>query len=141
MKKDELDRRRRSRSLEELESSAWGPPRGASHVARSVDAFRRKPIGELSTEELRLLIGQDVGRLFLVPLALVERDPLAEGDFLPGDLLLELLRADASFGERQRELRARLRSVAERTLADAALAAELDEPTRRELAERAPRLA
>jgi hypothetical protein len=40
-----------------------------------------------------LLIGQDVGTRHLVPLALsfLEGEPLVEGDYYPGDLLLALI--------------------------------------------------
>jgi hypothetical protein len=56
--------------------------------------LRRKPVGALGTEELRTLIGQREGVPVLVPLALetLERDPLAEGDYYPGDLLTAMLR-------------------------------------------------
>ena len=45
------------------------------------------------------MIGQNIGLSYLVPLALeyLEKDPLAEGDFYPGDLLASVLRADARF--------------------------------------------
>jgi hypothetical protein len=142
MNQGDLDRERRARSLQELESRDWGSAPFPSHLVRSVHALRRKAIGALTVEELRLLIGQDVGLLFLVPLALerVEADPLAEGDFFTGDLLLSLVRADPSFWLRQRELRARLIAAARRALDEPEFAPQLDETTRREVAEALARL-
>ncbi|WP_234380577.1 contact-dependent growth inhibition system immunity protein [Streptomyces sp. NRRL F-5122] len=55
--------------------------------------MRRRPIGELTVEDMRLLIGQDIGLPYLLPLALkVLRDnPMAEGDMYEGDLLSAVL--------------------------------------------------
>lgn len=52
-----------------------------------------RPVGTLTVEDLRLLIGQDIGLPVLLPLAVeVLRDnPLAEGDMYEGDLLRAVL--------------------------------------------------
>ncbi len=54
-----------------------------------VHALRRRPIGKLTVEDMRLLIGQNVGLSYLLPLALevLRDDPMAEGDMYEGDLL------------------------------------------------------
>ncbi|RPK56363.1 hypothetical protein EES42_41095 [Streptomyces sp. ADI95-17] len=56
-------------------------------------ALRSRPVGTLTVEDLRLLIGQDIGLPVLLPLAVeVLRDnPLAEGDMYEGDLLRAVL--------------------------------------------------
>ena len=55
-----------------------------------------------------MLIGQNIGLEYLIPLALerLADEPLAEGDYYPGDLWARVLRADSCFwadhpGERQ----------------------------------------
>ncbi|MET9264003.1 contact-dependent growth inhibition system immunity protein [Amycolatopsis sp. NPDC004079] len=60
--------------------------------------MRRKPIGLLTAEDLRLLLGQDVGAPILVPraLAMLEHNPLCEGDLYPGDLLASTMRVPPS---------------------------------------------
>ena len=47
------------------------------------------PVRELTTENLRILIGQQIGLECLVPLALdaLEQSPFESGDYYPGDLL------------------------------------------------------
>ncbi len=117
----DLNRERRGQTLEELERDVWGPPRIQSHVVTACHALRRKPIGELTVEDLRLLIGQGIGLLFLVPLALevLERDAFAEGDLFTGDLLWSVLRSSPSHWDRHREHRTRLRAVLERLDFDA----------------------
>ncbi|MGW0578108.1 contact-dependent growth inhibition system immunity protein [Streptomyces sp. NPDC002920] len=84
----------RDRSLEELERDRWSTPSAeASRLVATVHALRRRPIGELTVEDMRLLIGQDVGLAYLLPLALevLRDDPMAEGDMYEGDLLSAVL--------------------------------------------------
>ncbi|WP_433827519.1 contact-dependent growth inhibition system immunity protein [Actinoplanes sp. CA-015351] len=79
----------------------------------TVHALRSRPIGELGTESLRLLISRQVGLAVLVPEALgvLEADPLAEGDFYPGDLLTAVLRVPAEHWAVHPDQGARLRAV------------------------------
>ncbi len=89
-----------NKTLNELEGVVtWGEPEYNSHLVTTCHRLRTVPIGEFSIEDLRIMIGQQIGLLWLVPLGLVavEADPLAEGDFYPGDLLRSLLRIDRSF--------------------------------------------
>ncbi|WIN00684.1 contact-dependent growth inhibition system immunity protein [Actinoplanes oblitus] len=74
---------------------AWGDaPADATKLVATAHELRRKPIGSLQVEDLRLLLGQREGVPVLVPRALdiFERDPLAEGDYYPGDLLTAVLK-------------------------------------------------
>jgi len=106
----------RSRSLEEIEDDYWGdPPADATRLISTAYALHKRPIGTLDVEGLRLLISQQVGLDTLIPLALdrVERDPLAEGDFYPGDLLDALMRrVPESYWQVHEDQRARVRTVA-----------------------------
>src|SRR6185437_6441315 len=56
--------------------------------------LRKKPVRELDPGDIRLLISEDVGLNYLIPLAidLLQSDILAEGDYYPGDLHLAVLR-------------------------------------------------
>ena len=104
----------RDRSLQEIEGDDWGdPPRDTTYLVGTVHRLRRKPVGGLRVEDLRILIGQQIGLPVLVPLALerLEQDPLAEGDFYAGDLLVAVVRAPAEFWQANPHLAARLRDV------------------------------
>lgn len=81
------------RSLEELENDYWDKPGYESYVVTTCFAARKKPLSELSNEEIRLLIGQKLGLKYLLPLAvdILKTDPLIEVTFYPGDLLKQLL--------------------------------------------------
>jgi contact-dependent growth inhibition (CDI) system CdiI-like immunity protein len=53
----------------------------------------------LTAEDLRLLLSQDISANVLVPraLALLESEPLLEGDFYPGDVLVAVLKVSPSY--------------------------------------------
>jgi len=82
------------KSIEEIEGAFWDD-RGDDEwpLVRRVLAARKKPLRDLTTENLRLLIGQNVALEIVVPraIAVLEANPLAEGDFYPGDLLESVL--------------------------------------------------
>ncbi|MFJ9732824.1 contact-dependent growth inhibition system immunity protein [Streptomyces sp. NPDC101171] len=102
----------RDRSLAELERDCWPEPSaGATRLAATAHALRRRPIGELTVEDVRLLIGQDIGLPYLLPLAVevLRENPMAEGHMYEGDLLSAVLTRDlsvwAEFPALVRELR------------------------------------
>lgn len=70
-------------------------------------------IGELAVEDMRLLIGQDTGLPYLLPLALkILRDnPMAEGDMYEGDLLSAVLTRNPAVWTESPELGRELRAI------------------------------
>lgn len=88
-----------NQTLTELEGSDWGEPTFDSHLIRTCHTLRRKPLKDFSVEDLRMMIGQNLSLAILVPIALdlLQEDPLTEGDYFPGDLLLNLMRIDRAF--------------------------------------------
>jgi hypothetical protein len=81
-------------SIEQIEGTAWGTaPAGATALVATVHELRRKPVRTLSAEDLRVLIAQRVGLDVLIPRALdrLEQEPLLEGDYYPGDVLVAVL--------------------------------------------------
>jgi hypothetical protein len=89
----------RTSSLDELDPPAWGESKSDSYLVATCHRLRTKPIGEFTVEDLRIMIGQSIGLTHLVPLGLelLEKDPLAEGDYYPGDLLQSILSVDPEF--------------------------------------------
>ena len=103
-----------SKSIAELEGVEWPPLKGgAPPSALRCHALRKKPISQLEVADLRLLIGQDVGLPFSVPLALdiLERDPLIEAEHYRGDLLAAVLRAAPQFYGERPEVRSRVEKL------------------------------
>jgi hypothetical protein len=109
----------RAKSLQELENQDWGEPPYDSYLVTACHLLRRKPIGALRPIELRLLIGQQIGLPYLVPLA-VEKlldEPMLAADFYPGDLLTAVLMADKRLWTFYPQLKPLLAQMAERALA------------------------
>ena len=76
-------------TLEELEHEIWDEPSFDSNLAKTCHQLRKKPLDQFTTEDLRIMIGQKIGLKHLMPIAIniLETEPLAEGDYYPGDLL------------------------------------------------------
>lgn len=58
----------RQKSLAELEGVIAGEPLYDSYLVRKIYAPRKKPVGEFTTEDLRITIGQGLGLQYLLPL-------------------------------------------------------------------------
>jgi hypothetical protein len=103
-------------TLEELERDNWGEPSYPSHLETECHRLRRVQLRSLTPENLRVLIGQNIGLQFLVPLALqhLRANPLAQGDFYPGDLLCAVLRAKPEFWAKDRTSYAETKIIADK---------------------------
>jgi hypothetical protein len=121
------------RVLDVLDPPAWGPaPRDATFVITRCHELRTKPLRDFTVEDLRIMIGQQIGLLHLVPLALdrLRSDPLVAGGYYPGDLLASVFRVDGAFWEPRPDPEVEVRTLAE------SLCERLDlEPGLRELVE------
>ncbi|MBZ9639855.1 contact-dependent growth inhibition system immunity protein [Streptomyces sp. PSKA30] len=61
----------KEKSIEELEGDRWpDPPMDTTAMVWRVSELRRRPIKDLAVEDLRRLIGQDIGLRWLLPVAL-----------------------------------------------------------------------
>ena len=105
------------RTLDTVDPPAWGPasPDATSLVKRCHD-LRTKPLRDLTADDLRVLLGQQVAPNRLVSIALdrPRPDPLIEGNHYPGDLLASVLRVDTRFWERSPDLDLEVCRLAER---------------------------
>ncbi|MCH5688927.1 contact-dependent growth inhibition system immunity protein [Niabella sp. W65] len=82
-----------NKSIEELECDIWKDTEYPTELIRRSYELRKVPITNLDIDDLRLLIGQQIGLKYIVPLALraLSKDILAEGNYYPGDLLKSVL--------------------------------------------------
>ncbi|PYJ04370.1 MAG: hypothetical protein DME25_10080 [Verrucomicrobia bacterium] len=120
----------RNKSLQQLEGQDWGEPAYDSHLVTECHRLRRIPLSEFTAENLRIMIGQQIGLPHLIPLALelLRGDPFTAGDFYAGDLLATVLRADSRFWVASPALRAEAAQIAQRALS---LLPSLDETDRK----------
>lgn len=91
----------KSQTLENLEKNNWPAlvEDEASYLAITCHRLRKKPLVDFSVEDLRIMIGQNIGLKYLVPIAieLLDDNILAEGDLYEGDLLTAVLSSDVGF--------------------------------------------
>ncbi len=81
------------KSIEQLENDYWNEPSEfPTSLVEKCYRYRKINIGELTNEQLRLLISQHIGNEHIIGIALekLERNILTEGDFYQGDLLVAI---------------------------------------------------
>ena len=95
----------KNKSLETLEKDFWNEPVYSSHVVTTCHALRKKKLKEIDIEDLRILIGQNIGLNFLIPISIekLKLNILVEGDFYEGDLLQIILTSEINYWKREKE--------------------------------------
>ena len=85
-----------NKSIEELSGISLGEDNYGSYVVGTATKAVKKPVGELSAEEIRLLIGQRIGVKYLLHRAvlILDKEPLIMTSVFMGDLMMELLRLE-----------------------------------------------
>jgi hypothetical protein len=96
-----LENNWQQKSLESLEKKIWPAISSdeGSYLIKTCNSLRKKPLQDFSTEDLRIMIGQEIGLYFLIPLAIetLTDNLFAEGDMYEGDLLKSVLDVDTKF--------------------------------------------
>ncbi len=96
-----------SKSIEDLENVIWPAPTILSYVAQTSFSIRHKSLRDLTDEDIRLGLEQQIGVDYLVPLAIqrLQVEPLVEARLYPGDLLQSLLDVPLSYWQRNPQIR------------------------------------
>ena len=86
-------------TLEQLDKEDWGKPPYDSHLVTTCYKLRKKPLRDFTTEDLRILIGQNINLQILIPLAIdrLKQNILDEGDYYEADLLKNVLSSDKNY--------------------------------------------
>jgi CDI immunity proteins len=109
-----------TKTLQDLDGRDWGEPTYPSRLVTECHRLRRVPLANYTVENLRLMIGQEIGLAYLVPLA-VERlaqEPFVAGDFYEGDLLRAVVSLPQRFWDDHSKLRRRVKEIASTALAE-----------------------
>ena len=95
MKKEEIN----NHSIEEIENEYWVEYEYETGLIAKCYELRKKKIKELTVGNIRMLLGQNIGNAILIPLAIeiLKDNILVEGDFFPGDLLLNTINSDKDY--------------------------------------------
>jgi hypothetical protein len=106
----------RERTLADLEGRDTSKPKEDTYLLQITHRLCYVPLREFSVEDLRIMIGQNIGLQYLIPLALehLRKHPLAEGDFYAGDLLKMVLAADPKFWRDHPQWRKEIEEIAQR---------------------------
>jgi len=110
-----------NKSLQDLDGQKWPAPTVDSPLFQKCHRLHEVPLRDFTIENLSTTIGQGIGLEYLVPLAIekLHENPLAKGDCYPGDLLANVLRADAAFWRAHPALHQQLIPITERALSTA----------------------
>jgi len=89
----------KDKNLESLENDFWAAPTFNSYLVTTCHKLRKKQLKDFETEDLRIMISQNIGLKFLIPLAIktLKENILADGDFYEGDLLKSVLTSDVDY--------------------------------------------
>ena len=107
------------RSLEDLTGLIEGDPDDApTPLIGWIRRSWKKPLSNLTDEEVGRLIGQRCGIPYILDLVWIKlrRDPLFEGGYYPGDVLSNLIRWDENNWKDRPEYQAELQSLYERAI-------------------------
>ena len=95
----------RDKTLEQLENEMWGEPSHPSGLVIRMHELRKKPLKDLTIEDLRIIIGQSFSLEYMVPIAIekLQENILAEGDLYDDDLLDSVLSADPTYWQKNKK--------------------------------------
>ena len=93
-----LENNWRQRSLENLEKKSWPSLNSDedSYLIRTCNSLRKIPLQDFTNENLRIMIAQQIGIYYLMPLVIetLTDNLFAEGDMYEGDILKAVLDID-----------------------------------------------
>ena len=95
-----------NKSLNQLLGDLASDTTDSSALVRTCLTLYKKPLKDFTVENLRVMIGQDIGLEFLIPLAVevLQENPFAEGDYYPGDLLSMVMKVEPGFWRTHQDL-------------------------------------
>lgn len=101
----------KQKSIENLEKDFWGEsPKDSTTLVDKVHRLRTIQIEKLEPKDIRLLIGQNVGLRYTIPIALeiLSKDIFIDSELYNGDLLQSILKVNMDFWNENKELKAKL---------------------------------
>lgn len=100
----------KKRSIEEIEGDYWDEPTFHSYVVVASHKARKKPLFELTAEDVRLLISQQISLDIVLPIAIdtLSTNVGIAAYFYEGDLLNAVLRINDDYWNLYKELYAKV---------------------------------
>ena len=103
-----LENNWKQKSIENLEKEFWGqPPKNSTPLVDKVHRLRTIQIEKLKPKDIRLLIGQNVGLKYLIPVALdiLQDDLFVDAKLYEGDVLQKVINVKNDFWDNNKELK------------------------------------
>lgn len=100
-----LEHNWRTKTLSNLEKEKWNTSDFDSRLVTKSTQLRNIPLENFTTEDLRIMIGQQMSLPYLVPMAIeiLSINIFAEGDLFEGDLLKNVLGIETNFWNNNKE--------------------------------------
>lgn len=100
-----LENNWRQKTLTNLEKDDWQYFDSDSRLIKRTTELRKVPLNKFTTEDLRIMIGQQFSLDYLIPLAIetLSVNIFAEGDFYEGDLLKNVLSIRTEFWDNNKK--------------------------------------
>ena len=94
-----------SKSLTQLLGPLAKDTTDSSALKTTCLTLYEKPLKDFTVENLRVMIGQNIGLEFLIPLAVevLQENPFVEGDYYPGDLLSAVVKVEPVFWQNHQD--------------------------------------
>ncbi len=94
------------KSIEQLENDYWQDYDFPTGLVRRCHEYRRIRLKDLSSEQMTTLIGQNIGRKYVVRVALenLKGDVLPDDDIYPGALFSKILELEPEFWKVEKDL-------------------------------------
>jgi hypothetical protein len=101
------------KTLEQLEKDIWENPIGETFLITRCCELRKKKLEDFTIENLRIMIGQQIGLQYLIPIAIekLQHNPMAMGDFYEGDLLRNVLRINTEYWNENKEYWQKMKEI------------------------------
>lgn len=102
------------KSLEELEKDYWQSLNTyPTPLIKTLYEARKKKLKDLTSNEIRILLSQNVGSKYLISIAIevLKRNVLEETLFYPGDLLMSVLKLSSSVWQENITAKKELKSI------------------------------
>ncbi len=115
-----LENNWRQKTLTNLEKDDWQHFDSDSRLIKRTKELRKVPLNKFTTEDLRIMIGQQFSLDYLIPLAIetLSVNIFAEGDFYEGDLLKNVLSIRTEFWDNNKEYYLQMQELIKENLSE-----------------------
>lgn len=124
------------KNLSVLESIDWGIlPENMSSIVKRCYELRRVKLRDLSPDDIRFLIGQEIGLDYLIPMAIkiLEKTPYIETLYFSGDLMKNVLQVKPIYWNKKKNQKDEIKCIIDKHINSFVEIDNLEEGSKEEL--------